>query len=52
MHGELIQRLLIATPCWSSLKIVYTVQGFQNLRNVTGGIDAYSREVDSSVPQY
>ncbi|CAK0787620.1 hypothetical protein CVIRNUC_010842 [Coccomyxa viridis] len=27
-------------------------QGFQKLRNVTGGIDAYSREVDSSVPLY
>ena len=33
-------------------KMVYNVQGFQKLRNVTGGIDAYSREVDSSVPQY
>lgn len=28
------------------------LQGFQNLRNVTGGIDAYAREVDSSVPLY
>ncbi|KAK9905059.1 hypothetical protein WJX75_008855 [Coccomyxa subellipsoidea] len=27
-------------------------QGFEDVRNVTGGIDAYSREVDSSVPQY
>lgn len=27
-------------------------QGFQDVRNVTGGIDAYSREVDSSVPLY
>ncbi|CAL5224588.1 g7295 [Coccomyxa viridis] len=27
-------------------------QGFTQLRNVTGGIDAYSREVDSSVPLY
>ena len=28
------------------------LQGFQKLRNVTGGIDAYAREVDSSVPLY
>lgn len=27
-------------------------QGFRNVRNVTGGIDAYSRGVDSSVPTY
>ncbi|PSC73976.1 rhodanese-like domain-containing 12 [Micractinium conductrix] len=27
-------------------------QGFTNVRNATGGIDAYSRAVDPSVPQY
>ena len=41
---------------WHQLPAYYPLlraaQGFQKLRNVTGGIDAYSREVDSSVPQY
>jgi rhodanese-related sulfurtransferase len=27
-------------------------QGFTNVKNVTGGIDAYSIKVDSSVPRY
>lgn len=27
-------------------------QGFSNVRNLVGGIDAYSREIDASVPQY
>lgn len=27
-------------------------QGFTNVKNIAGGIDAYSRIVDSSVPQY
>ena len=27
-------------------------QGFTNVKNITGGIDAYSILVDSSVPQY
>ena len=27
-------------------------QGFTRLRNLTGGIDAWSREVDGSVPRY
>lgn len=27
-------------------------QGFTNVRNITGGIDAYSILVDSSIPQY
>ena len=35
-----------------SPQLLHAVQGFQKLRNVTGGIDAYSREVDSSVPLY
>ncbi len=26
--------------------------GFSNLRNLSGGIDAWSREVDASVPRY
>ena len=29
-----------------------TSQGFTNVKNITGGIDAYSMLVDSSVPQY
>lgn len=29
-----------------------TVQGFTNVKNITGGIDAYSTLVDSSIPQY
>jgi rhodanese-related sulfurtransferase len=27
-------------------------QGFKNVKNVTGGIDAYSLIVDASIPQY
>ena len=27
-------------------------QGFTNVKNVVGGIDAYSRLVDSSIPRY
>ena len=27
-------------------------QGFQRVKNIEGGIDAYSRQVDSSVPLY
>ncbi|MEM7726387.1 MAG: rhodanese-like domain-containing protein [Cyanobacteria bacterium P01_A01_bin.45] len=27
-------------------------QGFTNVKNISGGIDAYSRIVDSSIPQY
>ncbi|MBD2204179.1 rhodanese-related sulfurtransferase [Calothrix sp. FACHB-1219] len=27
-------------------------QGFTNVKNISGGIDAYSNLVDSSVPQY
>ena len=27
-------------------------EGFSNVKNVTGGIDAYSRGVDPSVPTY
>ena len=27
-------------------------QGFTNLKNVTGGIDAYSLKVDPSIPRY
>ena len=27
-------------------------QGFQNVKNISGGIDAYSRQADSSVPLY
>jgi rhodanese-related sulfurtransferase len=27
-------------------------QGFSNLLNVAGGIDAWSREVDKSIPRY
>ena len=27
-------------------------QGFQDVKNIRGGIDAYSRQVDSSVPLY
>jgi len=27
-------------------------QGFTNVKNLAGGIDAYSRRIDSSVPLY
>ncbi|MBF2064185.1 MAG: rhodanese-related sulfurtransferase [Calothrix sp. C42_A2020_038] len=29
-----------------------TEQGFTNVKNITGGIAAYSTRVDSSIPQY
>jgi rhodanese-related sulfurtransferase len=29
-----------------------TVQGFTNVKNIAGGIDAYSTLVDPSIPQY
>jgi rhodanese-related sulfurtransferase len=29
-----------------------TAQGFTNVKNISGGIDAYSILVDSSIPQY
>ncbi|NJL10047.1 MAG: rhodanese-related sulfurtransferase [Calothrix sp. SM1_7_51] len=29
-----------------------TAQGFTNVKNISGGIDAYSKKVDSSVPLY
>ena len=43
-------RLNIA--CCNYQSSLRALQGFQKLRNVTGGIDAYAREVDSSVPLY
>ena len=30
----------------------FRLQGFSNVHNLTGGIDAWSREVDGSVPRY
>ena len=27
-------------------------QGFRNVHNLVGGIDAWSQEIDSSVPRY
>lgn len=29
-----------------------TAQGFTNVKNISGGIDAYSKKVDSKVPLY
>lgn len=29
-----------------------TSQGFTDVKNITGGIDAYSTQVDASIPQY
>ncbi len=36
----------------ASVQNFLLAQGFQNVRNLTGGIDAYSVEVDPSVPRY
>ena len=30
----------------------FRIQGFNNVRNLEGGIDAWSRDVDASVPRY
>ena len=30
----------------------FSKKGFSNVSNVVGGIDAWSKEIDSSVPQY
>lgn len=29
-----------------------SMQGFPNVRNVAGGIDAYAKRVDTSIPRY
>lgn len=48
MHADL------STACPESLTNVLFVvmQGFEDVRNISGGIDAYSRVADSSVPLY
>lgn len=37
-----------------SLRVTHWLraQGFANVRNMTGGIDAWSQEIDPSVPRY
>ena len=30
----------------------FRIQGFNNVHNLAGGIDAWSRDVDASVPRY
>ena len=54
---ELDPHLPIVTLCHSgqrSLRAreVLVAAGFNNVRSVTGGIDAWSREIDSAVPRY
>jgi len=54
---ELPRDRLVVLACHRgprSLKALHTLrgQGFTRLRNLTGGIDAWSREVDRTVPRY
>lgn len=47
----------VVVYCHHGIRSQHAIQflehaGFKDLRNLTGGIDAWSREVDRSVPRY
>ena len=55
--GELPRELPIAVMCHHggrSERVAHflAAQGFANVANVDGGIDAYAREIDSTIPRY
>lgn len=55
--GELDKTRPIACLCHhgmrsQSVAAFLTQQGFETVANITGGISAWSRELDASVPQY
>ncbi len=55
--GEIEKEREIVIHCHSGVRSAHAVQllrnaGFEKAFNLTGGIDAWSREIDSSVPRY
>jgi len=55
--NELDPHVPVVTLCHSGMRSlrareVLVAAGFNNVRSVTGGIDAWSREVDPAVPRY
>lgn len=55
--GELPRELPIAVMCHHggrSERVAHflAAQGFADVANVDGGIDAYAREIDSKIPRY
>jgi rhodanese-related sulfurtransferase len=55
--GELDRDAEIAVLCHSGHRSAYAVaflasHGFANVHNVSGGIDAYARTVDLTIPRY
>ena len=55
--GELDKTRPIACLCHHGMRsqnvaAFLTQHGFESVANITGGISAWSRELDSSVPQY
>ena len=55
--GELPRERLLVLTCHKGIRSMRALEilremGFTQLRNLSGGIDAWSREVDSSVPRY
>lgn len=55
--AELDRRARTVVLCHSGIRSAYAVgallqNGFTDVRNLTGGIDAWSREIDPSVPRY
>lgn len=56
-HTELNRELAIAVLCHSGVRsagvaMYLAASGFGTVVNIDGGIDAWSLEVDSSVPRY
>jgi len=56
-HAELDKDAEIVVICHHGMRSAQVTQyldrlGFSQVYNLTGGIDAWSREVDPSVPQY
>ena len=55
--SELPHDRLIVLACQKGVRSMRALEmlrelGFSRLKNLAGGIDAWSREVDSSVPRY
>ena len=55
--AELDAEATIVVMCHSGMRSLQVAsflatQGFSNMMNLTGGIDAWAREVDSTIPRY